>query len=291
MNRTLLILAGALVVAGIALFYVYAAAYISEATGGPRVQVVAAGQDIPFGRPVELSWLTAKEIPINYAEERHIRLSELRSLVGVPLAQSVRGGEAILRTDLSTLSDRQRTLSGDVPPGKRALAIAAQPESSFAGLLRPGDRVDVLLTVGDVRQRGSSQAVVVAQNLLVLAVGRHVTWNVERAGSPSEQQRTEWTTQISLEVGLEDAGRITLAQQQGRLRTLLRNPNDASVIEGFPPVTDGALFDFAQRQGWLRRFALVERPALALPPDALSPETLPPQVVPDAPAPPPTATP
>lgn len=258
MNRTLLILAVALVLGGVAVFLLYQETYIRDETGGMRVLVVTAAQDIPFGQPMQAEWLTLEEVPQSYVEDRHLRASDLRHLVGVTLAQSVRSGEAILRTDLSALSDQRRTLSGEVPQGKRAVSIFCQPESSFSGLLRPGDRVDVLLTAGDRRVPGSGQTVVLAQNLLVLSVnaGTLRNWDDDR-----NRAREDPTAQVSLEVGLEDAQKLVLARGQGQLRLLLRNANDVSVMTEPPEVTEEQLADPAKRADWLRRFALVERPA------------------------------
>lgn len=266
MNRTLLILASALVLGGIAVFYLYTEAYVRDETGGMRVLVVTAAEDIPFGEPMQAEWLTLQELPQSYVEDRHLRASDLRRLIGVPLAQSVRAGEAILRTDLSSLSDQQRTLSGEIPQGKRAVSIFCQPESSFAGLLRPGDRVDVLLTVGDHRVPDSGQTVVLAQNILVVSVG---TGTVRDWDDDRHRAREDPTAQVSLEVGLEDAQRLVLARGQGQLRLLLRNPNDVSVVTPSPEVREAQLADPVRRADWLRRFALVERPAPPAPaPDA-----------------------
>jgi pilus assembly protein CpaB len=265
MNRTLLILAGALIVGGAAIFFLYMETYVADETGGRRVLVITASEDIPFGQPMQASWMTLSELPQSYVEERHLRASDARRLIGVPLAQSVRAGEAILRTDLSTLSDQQRTLSGEIPAGKRAISIFARPESSFAGLLRPGDRVDVLLTVGNPREPNSGRAVIVAQNLLVLAVGL----GLERTFDESrERGRTDWTSQISLEVGLEAAQRLVLARGQGEMRLLLRNPNDVSVVGRPPEIREPQLLDPVRRGDWVRRFALVERPPPPVSPDA-----------------------
>ncbi len=262
MNRTLLILASALILGGIAVFFLYMETYVRDETGGARVLIVAAAQDIPFGQPMQASWLTLEELPQTYVEDRHLRASDLRRLVGIPLAQSVRSGEAILRTDLSTLSDRQRTLSAEVPAGKRAVSIFAQAESSHAGLLRPGDRVDVLLSVGDPREPDSGRTVVLAQNLLVLSVGAGMLrdWDDDR-----HRMREDPTAQVSLEVDLDGAQRLTLARRQGQLRLLLRNANDVSVVNPAPEVRETQLLEPARRADWLRRFALVQRPELPAP--------------------------
>jgi pilus assembly protein CpaB len=255
MNRTLLIAAGALVAGGFAMFWVYQDAYVAQATGGPRVPVLVATRDIPFGEPMEASWLATRELPRNYVEERHLGAADLRRLIGVPLATGVREGEAILRTDLSALSDLERTLSGDVPPGQRALSIRARPESSHAGMLRPGDRVDVLLVVADARRPFEGTSVVVAQNLLVLAVGHRTIseWDDDR-----NRPTRNYNTQVNVEVDLEQAQRLTVARRQGQLRVVLRNPNDATVVEDPVDVDASELLAHERRAQWLRRFALVE---------------------------------
>lgn len=265
MNRTLLILSGALIVAGIAVFYVYADTYVKEETGGERVLVVTAALDIPFGQPMQRTWLALEELPQSYVEDRHIRASDIRTLIGVPLAQSVRSGEAILRTDLSVVSDQQRTLSAEIPHGSRAMAIEAQQESSHTGLLRPGDRVDVLLITGDSRVTDSGRAHVVAQNLLVLSVGAAIHQQFDDDRNIPTQY---FTARVSLEVGLEEAQVLTIARQQGRMRLLLRNPNDATELPEPPEVVEPALLDPVRRQAWLRRFALVQ---VEPPPEAAAP--------------------
>ncbi len=262
----MLILAGALMLGGAAVFVLYMESYIREETGGARVLVLTAAQDIPFGQPMQAEWLTVDELPESYVEERHLRASDLRRLIGVPLAQTVRGGEAILRTDLSTLSDQQRTLSGEIPQGRRAVSVDVQSDSSFAGLLRPGDRVDALLTVGDIRVPASSRTVIVAQNMLVLSVNQGTRWEFDDSRHRSEQHAT---AQVSLEVGLDEAQRLVLARGQGEVRLLLRNPNDATVVADPPEIDVPQLMDARRRADWLRRFALVERPAPPVDPAAL----------------------
>lgn len=268
MNRTFLLGAGALLVAGVTFMYLYTDAFIAEETGGRRVQVVVAARDISFGQPMRIQWLTTEDLPEAYLEDRHILGSEIRQLVGVPLATSVRAGEAVLRTDLSTLSTRQRTLSAEIPQGMRAVSLTATPESSHAGLLRPGDRVDVLLTVGDPRQPGSGRSVVVTQNVLVLSVGLVLQreWDDSR-----NRPRRDWRAQVSVLTDLEDAQRLVLSRRQGEMRLVLRSPGDPSILEREPEVHEADLFVMNNRQRWIRRFALAERPIFEEPPADAAP--------------------
>lgn len=288
MNRTLLILSGALLVGGFFVFWLYQQQFRADETGGTMVPVVAAAIDIQLGVPVRAEWLTTKDIPQSYVEERHLRGSSMRDLVGLPLAQSVRGGEAILRTDLSTLSDARRTLSGTIPQGQRATTIMVRPTSTFGGLLRPGDRVDVLLTVGDRERPDTWRQVVILENILVLALGQEFEVR-ETAGSvtgrgDSQEVRFGRATNITLQVTVEQSGIITIARQRGSMSLLLRNPNDIRVDTTHPDILAADILEPARRARFLRRTIAVAAPTPVTPTDPTDPTATPTE--PAAPTPP-----
>jgi pilus assembly protein CpaB len=106
----------------------------------------------------------------------------------------------------------------------RAVTIHADPASSFGGLLRPGDRVDVLLTVERADQRTTSS---ILQNVLVLATGRDT-------GGPrtGEEGAAPRVSQITLAVNPDQSQVLALAESQGTLTLALRNPEDITIIEG-----------------------------------------------------------
>lgn len=267
--RTKLILAGALIVAGGVLFTFYQDTYIVEETGGPRVLVVAATRDIPFGEPVQGAWLTTKELPARYVEERHLRAASLRSLIGLPLARSVRSGEAVLRTDLSSQSGQQRALSTDIPTGRRATPIRIRGTSSLPHLLKPGDRVDAVLVATDASSRALKRSVVIAQHLLILSVGQTLRDSDDETSG--QQTNPSRGTLVNVECDLEEAQRLALAERQGRVRLVLRNPNDASRVEDAPDLRTATLLDRGRRASWLRRFGLASATADEGQPGAIEP--------------------
>lgn len=226
MKRTPLLASAALILGGLVVMFLYQEQFRVERSGGQSVAVVVAAQDITFGEPVRAEWLATKELPQDYIEDRHILGNRIRDLIGLPLAQSVRSGEAIMRTDLSPLSDQQRTLSGEIPAGSRAITIMATPTSSFNGLLRPGDHVDVVLTIGDpLRHEGWHNALLL-ENVAVLAVGRQI--QEEEMDDGRRGYRPGQMTSVTLEVTIEQGALITQAQQDGRIQLMLRNGNDLS---------------------------------------------------------------
>ncbi len=226
MKRTPLMASVALVLAGIVVMYLYQEQFRVERSGGRPIDVVMAAQDIPFGEPVRAEWLATKSLPQDYVEDRHILANRIRDLIGLPLAQSVRVGETILRTDLSPLSDQQRTLSGDIPQGSRAITILATQTSAFNGLLRPGDNVDVIITIGDPMRASGWRNALLLENVPVLAIGRQL--HEEETDEGRRGYRLGQTTTVTLEVTFPQGALITQAQQEGRLQLTLRNGNDVS---------------------------------------------------------------
>lgn len=233
MQRRALIAATCAAILGVALLMVYKKRFEAETSGGPKVLVLVANQDIAFGTTLQKEMLAPRGVPVAYLEDRHIRLSDLRRVVGVRISRSVRANESLLWSDLAVTTDAGRTLADMVQPGQRALAVPATLPSTFSGLLRPGDRVDALLTTAD-KDRDNRITVPVLQNLLVLAVGSDVG---VQYGAPVEEEprsfRTRMTT-VTLAVGPRQAELLTLAQDQGTLSLTLRHPNDVEVIDGLP---------------------------------------------------------
>jgi pilus assembly protein CpaB len=264
MKRTPLIASVALILSGFVVMYLYQEQFRLERSGGTPVEVVTAAQDIPFGEPVRAEWLATKTLPSDYVEDRHILANRIRDLIGLPLAQSVRGGETIMRTDLSPLSDQQRTLSGEVPQGSRAITILATQTSAFNGLLRPGDHVDLILTIGDPLRAEGWHNVLLLENVTVLAVGRQL--HTEETDEGRTGYRLGQTTSVTLEVTFEQGALITQAHEDGRIQLSLRNGNDVAERGTRFELQTADFADQARRERFL--FRGPRRPPLIVDPPA-----------------------
>ena len=187
MTRKAIIAAAICGVAGLVMLLLYMQRFEEEASGGPPVQVLVATRDIGLGEPLTAAMLASHPIPQSYVEDRHIPASEADRLIGVRVSSGVRANESILWTDLATTSEQGRDLSDLVRNGMRAVTIRADVAASFGGLLRAGDRVDVLLTAerrGAEGQALDHVTIPLLQNLLVLASGR------DTGGPPGRPWRT-----------------------------------------------------------------------------------------------------
>ncbi len=195
----------------------------AEVSGGAKIPILIAAEDVPAGGLLTESALAVREIPRAYVEGRSVPSVELKNVLGAHVASGLRAGETLLWTDLSKFSGRARVLSGLVDGGMRGVAIDGR-DADFDGLLRPGDRVDVLCTTGDGAESPGA-TVTLLQNILVLSVGG----SIDRA---NKTDNARWRAGVVLGATVEQAQLLTQAEQRGHLSLTLRNQDDIAVVDG-----------------------------------------------------------
>jgi len=212
---------------GAALLWVYRQRFEAEVSGGPKIPVLVATGDIGLGDRIRPEHLGVRTIPISYLDERAVRASAAEKVVGLRVRSRIKANESILWSDLSAAGRDSRDLAGMVQPGMRAVSVPATIASAFHGLLRPGDRVDLLLTTD---RPGTKERVTFSllQNVLVLAVGDDL------GSSERVAQGMELTTTVSVGVSAEQAQTLAFALDRGPLTLSLRNPEDIETLEGLP---------------------------------------------------------
>lgn len=241
MNRTALLASVVVALVGVALFGLYMKRFEDEVRGGEPIPVLIATQDLPLGEPLTRAVLGVRELPQKYVEERHIRAGDLTRILGVRVSTGLRANQSIMWTDLATTSQERRDLSALLREGMRALTVRTGSTSAFGGLLRPGDRVDVLFT--GVRPGGTEKVTVpLLQNVLVLAVGGDT-------GGPDQRDQAEGRRgrDVSVAVTVEQAAMLTHAEDRGDLQLVLRNPDDVAILEGLPETTATDLLEAERR--------------------------------------------
>lgn len=239
MKRAAMIGATLATTVGVVALILYQERFEQEASGGAPIPVLVAAEDLPLGTVLTDEMLAVRDLPESYVEPRHIPAAEANRVIGLRISSAVRANESLLWTDLAN-SEQRRDLSALVQDGMRAFTIRADPTASFGGLLRPGDRVDVLLTV---EQGGGHETAPIAQNLLVLAAGRDL-------GGRSSSATPGEVNQITLSVTLEQSQILALAQERGEIHLVLRNPDDIQIVERAPAKTSQGLME-AIRSGAL----------------------------------------
>ncbi|GAW92838.1 Flp pilus assembly protein CpaB [Calderihabitans maritimus] len=182
------------------------------------VKVVVAAENIAPGEVIKESMVQEKEIPFSFVLPGTVSSKE--ELIGAITRQNLYAGEQVLWDRVVKDTEEASELAYHISPGLRAVTIAVDEISGVAGLAQPGDRVDVIAIVrtsesGDELGTG---AVVLVQNVKILAVGQK-----------RENQREEINSSlrsVTLEVSAEEALRLILAAEVGRLHLILRSVTD-----------------------------------------------------------------
>jgi pilus assembly protein CpaB len=220
-NRTLIVVAVAVIMAAVASFGVYRAIQnIPERTKYiPAHYLVVAKQDVPVGTIIEA---------------QHVRLA------GWPQDTNVEGSFAKIEDVLGRgaisplvvnepITDRKlapKEAGGGLPPmipaGMRAMAVKVNDVIGVAGFTVPGTRVDVVVTIKD-RDNSISRAVL--SNIQVLSSGTKFDQEQSKNGQAMK------TAVVTLLVTPPDAEKLALAQTEGQIVLALRNPMDVEAVQ------------------------------------------------------------
>jgi pilus assembly protein CpaB len=215
-NRTLLVLLMAVALAGLATYGVFRTIKsipVREVEVATR-HVVVAAENLPLGTRVSkeqvkvVGWPAATPVEGSFAS--------VDEIVGRGLIQPVQANEPLTESRLAP-KEAGAGLSPSIPAGMRALSVKVNDVIGVAGFTVPGARVDVVVVVngGD-----TSMARVVVSNLQVLTAGTKYDIEQAKDGQPIP------SSVVTLLVTPEQAERITLAQTNGSITLVLRNPLD-----------------------------------------------------------------
>lgn len=201
----------------------------------PMRQVLAAKADLAAGQFLEESDLAWTERPTNTLRpDLYLQGTDgTAPLQGAVLLRSLKAGEAIQRGDV--VSPRERGfLAAVLPPDKRSITVAVDEVAGNAGLIFPGDRVDMIVTHSEPRAEDPSRQVLgqtVLEDVRVLAVDQALRGPTEDAGKDAksgvaavaQQQRRSAARTVTLEVSPRDAGIVAVAVNMGRVTLALRS--------------------------------------------------------------------
>ncbi len=224
--------------------------------------ILVAAADLELGhliRPEDLSWQAWPDAALapSYIEEGRRDITEFH---GAVIRSRVAAGEPL--TDHLVVRPGERGfLAAVLGPGMRAVAVPIDQRTGIAGLIFPGDRVDVMMTyvfrieeiVGpDGRPRRASTEGIQYENrvttetvlldIRVLAIDQNTrqfaTPNPQPGQAPAEPRGPGGGSMVTVEVTPQQAEFLTIAQQMmaqrsGSLSLSLRSltdPNQPAVV-------------------------------------------------------------
>jgi pilus assembly protein CpaB len=236
MNRSRLLMIGALALAvGLLASYQVLNMLKGQSHNTEQmVQVVVAANYIPIGSKLSDHDVTTASFPRSSVPPGAFeRIPQVRQRgVVIPISK----GDFVLPDKLAA-EDAGSGLPSLIPQGMRAVSVRVNDVVSVAGFVQPGTRVDVLAT-GLPGSGNDAQTNTVLENVAVIAVGRSLLDRV----APGEPVNA---AVITLLVSPDDAQRLTLASQEGRIQLALRNPLDTRK-ESIAPTKASSLSPNAQ---------------------------------------------
>ncbi len=194
-------------------------------------EVLVADADLPAGRfikPQNVRWQPwpTDDIPENYLIKGE---ADKDLVVGAVVRRGLAPGQPITNATVVKPGDRG-FLAAVLSPGNRAVSVPINATSGNAGLIFPGDHVDLILTQtlegddGEVARRVSET---VLANIRIIAMGVE-TGDVAKDGKNHEKART-----ATLEVTPSQAEGVALITELGKLslslRSLALNENEEAV--------------------------------------------------------------
>lgn len=190
-------------------------------------EVVVAVGDIAPKTVLRPEHLEVKEMPVEYIHPAAI--SRKDEAVGAVTKDFLVSGEQLLARNLGKANDTQNGLAYIIPAGMRAITVPVDEVSGVAGLIKPGDKVDVVATVeiDDGQSTETTYSLVILQNIQVLAAGKKME------DDPESKNQTNAET-ITLAVSVEQSRPLVLANQKGTIRLMLRSPADNNVVDTLP---------------------------------------------------------
>jgi pilus assembly protein CpaB len=209
------------------------------------IPVLVANTDIPAGSPVDPNKFQTK-----YASKKNIEPQAISSpdrIAGMVTVVPIAQGEQATLSKFARIRQQTIGLAESTPIGKRAVTISVDNLSSFAGMLKSGNYVDVIATITVPASQqikvAKTSVIPVFQNVLVLAVGQNIM-----AGSPEEKkymknEKSEASPFITLALSPEEASLFSFIQEQGKIRLVLRSSSDAN-IERIQPANWENLFNY-----------------------------------------------
>jgi pilus assembly protein CpaB len=276
-SSNLAILAVAVILGGVAAFLArsWLESHSARGAGQKTVSILVANDTLAFGAPIGAKDVRAVDWPAQSSPEGSFANFEELTKSGrrIALSPFVRD-EPIISSKVSA-PDQRASLSAVIEKGKRAVTVAVDDVRGVAGFIFPGDFVDVALTRTDNSAGPQNFSEVILQHVKVLAID-------QMAGQ--RQEHPTVAKAVTVEVDPDQALRILLAANIGKLSLILRQPAEVALGPD-AKVTDRDLLGTDEAQ------APPPPPNPSLPAVQAQPAAFPPEPPPGPPpAPPPEST-
>lgn len=197
-------------------------------------QVLIARVDIPERTVVKAEMVEAMAVPRKFMEQDAFEVktqSDFKMIQNLVTRIRIPKGNQMTQSALIPMSP-EAGLSVKIPPGYRGSLLGIQPE--LMALIKPGDRVDVLVTFDAMMADNRKEKVTatILQNVLVIAVGTDMGMGMDAKRFKGKKKKASKAaafsqkSMISLALNPNEAQYLALAVKQGDPTVILRGLGD-----------------------------------------------------------------
>jgi pilus assembly protein CpaB len=204
-----------------------------------KEKILVASHDLRPGALLKPDDITVQAIPQEKVPEGASPDTQIarHAMIGAMVRRPMSGGEVLLPRDILRPVERG-FLAAVLGPGMRAVTVGVDAITGTAGLIWPGDHVDVMLTesIEDAtRPLGKRIAAeTVLMDVRVIAIDQQLA----QGATPGATEVKPATT-VTIEVNATEAERVQVASRIGRLSLVVRSASNEPVPRGdaAPPPT------------------------------------------------------
>ncbi|MCT4566677.1 MAG: Flp pilus assembly protein CpaB [Maledivibacter sp.] len=242
-NIKLLLISLALAILATYIGYGYLKKIENASLDKPKyIKIIVAARDIPARAKIDSNMI--EEIEVNETSYLLNSLQKKDEILGKFTKEKILKGELIPRERL--MEEDTEDLSLRIPEGKRAVSISMDEMSGVGDLIRPGDYVDVYVTVDQyIIDKKTSKTIypqitkLLLQDIEVLAVSKEM--------KRVDDQRTDIPVAYAVTLGVNayEGEKLVHGEDFGRLKLALRPLTDKNIYN-----TPGTIrFDIVPEKG------------------------------------------
>jgi len=217
-KRFFIVLVGALIFGVLAAISV--SRYLSSAQAYTKnlSKVAVAKVQIPLGTKIVAEQVTVVQFPKESTPDGTFESPE--KLVGRVAVMNIPAREPITESRLAP-EGTAAGLSAVIPEGYRAMTVKVDDAAGISGFIQPGTLVDVVVVIDPREGSGMQDPIskIVLQNIKVLANGQNID-------KPQDQREANSVKAVTLQVTPEQAEKLALASNEGKLQLVMRNQID-----------------------------------------------------------------
>ena len=148
--------------------------------------------------------------------------------------RTLQAGTVLRYSDIKAERKRSDGLAGIIRPGNRAISISVDAVSSVTGLIKPGDRVDIVGTFRFPEMKGDKSLDVITMTILqsvrIIATGK------DMGNSSMLQKKSRGYNTVTLALSPKEVEMIVFASQKGQLVLSLRDAEETGFTDDLQSV-------------------------------------------------------